>query len=158
MYCRQEIKRTSTLPPLCCHGPKPLPYVWPKYGCPPIQECPPLICCYPTNSCPPLVCDSTGSLVTNTSCSNRISYELFGLCIICRPRPEPPSRPPTLCIAGPCPALAGPFPPYCPTSHCQKIISPASCVRYCIRSTCGESTYAPCYSSNLPKCPRTDCC
>ncbi|XP_076289546.1 uncharacterized protein LOC143213513 [Lasioglossum baleicum] len=64
-------RRISTLPPPCCHGPKPGPYVWPSNGCPPPQACLPPKCCCPPPPCPPL---------------------------ICRPRPPPPPRPRPVCM------------------------------------------------------------
>ncbi|XP_076669840.1 uncharacterized protein LOC143369589 [Andrena cerasifolii] len=125
--CEAKIRRTSTLPPRCYHR-KPPPFVCPKYGCPPPEEYPPPPCCSTCPPCPPL---------------------------ICKPRPEPPRPPPTLCIAAPCPEPPGPVPHHCSS---PKIPPPASCVRYCLRSTCGQTTYAPCYFSDLPKCPRANTC
>ncbi|XP_033351097.1 small proline-rich protein 2G-like [Bombus vosnesenskii] len=84
MSCREEKRRTSTLPPPCYHC-KPPPFRCPKYGCPPPQQYPPLKCRCP-RSCPPFVC---------------------------RQRPEPPQKPPALyvvdCLPPPCPEL-----PQCP--------------------------------------------
>ncbi|KAF7381290.1 hypothetical protein HZH68_016165 [Vespula germanica] len=69
-----EARRTSTLPPPCCHT-RPAPFCCPKDGCPPMQQCP------PKRRCPPPTC----------------------LPLICRERPCSPPPPPTICVAGPCP-------------------------------------------------------
>ncbi|KAK2583097.1 hypothetical protein KPH14_009124 [Odynerus spinipes] len=69
MSCR---RRTSTLPPPCCHI-RPPPFCCPKDGCPPIQQCPPKRYSCPA-PCEPLIC-------------------------YVRPVPPPP---PTICVAGPC--------------------------------------------------------
>ncbi|KAG7205004.1 hypothetical protein KM043_005388 [Ampulex compressa] len=116
--------RTSTLPPPCCHR-KPPPFYCPQYGCPPLQQRPPKVRqdCVP---CPPLTC---------------------------KPRPEPPSRPPTICIVGSCPEPRRPV--AYPRPSLPKIQPPRSCVRFCIRTTCEGSTYFPCYTSDLPNCNRT---
>ncbi|XP_076245462.1 uncharacterized protein LOC143185993 [Calliopsis andreniformis] len=124
---REIVPRRSTLPPLCppCHR-KPPQYCCPKYGCPPIQECPRRRCCCPP---PPR--------------------------LMCRERPRSPPPLPTLCLPAPCPSPPQPIPyPCCP----PKIQPPASCVRFCIRTTCGQSTYDPCYFADVPCCPPPNIC
>ncbi|KYN40241.1 hypothetical protein ALC56_05186 [Trachymyrmex septentrionalis] len=70
--------------------------------------------------------------------------------LMCRPRPEPPPKPPTICIAGPCPQRLY-SKSYCRPSA-PKIVPPSSCVQFCIQYTNKGSSYYPCYWSNLPKC------
>ncbi|KAI4500935.1 hypothetical protein M0802_004146 [Mischocyttarus mexicanus] len=107
---------------------RPPPFCCPKDGCPPMQQCPPKRCSPPLATCPPLICRD-------------------------KPCPSPP--PPTICIAGPCSIRPCRIKYECPP---MKILPPPSCVRFCISYTCDGSTYAPCHYSNLPKCPRLDCC
>ncbi|XP_006614063.1 small proline-rich protein 2D-like [Apis dorsata] len=122
MSSYENTNRKSTLPPRCYHC-KPSPFYCPKYGCPPPQQYPPSKCCCPS-PCPPF---------------------------ICRPRPEPPPKPPTLYIVN---CLPPPDPPI-PKCTPPKLVPPPSCVRYCITDICGKSCYCPRYFTD-PQCMK--CC
>ncbi|XP_026670697.1 small proline-rich protein 2H-like [Ceratina calcarata] len=103
---------------------------------------PPPFCC-PKYGCPPVQQYPPPKCCCPSPCPP----------FICRQRPEP-SKPPTLYVVD-CLPPPGPKPIEC----CPpKQIPPNSCVRYCVLSTCGGCTYAPCYFTKIPTCICSPCC
>ncbi|KYN07362.1 PREDICTED: small proline-rich protein 2B-like [Cyphomyrmex costatus] len=103
----------------------------------------------------PFCCTSNGCLFPGPSLPKYCHCPPSCPPLICRPRPELPPLPPTICIAGPCPQQTA-SKSYCSPSA-PKILPPSSCVRFCIRYTNKGSSCYPCYWSNLPKCPSNIC-